>query len=72
MDFINWIELAALLVIVAAGIIVWRVCKARLEHHDGFEGIVEERGLRPARRAMDVEEEIERLEQALGKKRSGE
>jgi len=61
----NWIELAALLLIIAAGIAVWLVCRARLRRHEGFEGIIKEKNLPSPRRKMDVEEEIEYLEQLL-------
>ena len=63
----NWIQLGALLLIAAAGVAVWLLCRAMHRRHDGYEGIVEERGLPPMRQRMDVEEEIARLEQLLGK-----
>ena len=61
----NWIELAALLLTVATGLILWRVCAKKLRRQEGFEGIIEERGLPPVRRQMDAEEEIEYLEDIL-------
>ena len=64
----NWIELAALLLGIAAGLILWRVCKARLKREGGFEGIVTERGGRPRRQQLEVEEEIKRLKERLGRK----
>jgi len=61
----NWIELAALLLIIAIGLILWRVCARKLKQHDGFGGIVEEKGRPPMRRRMDTQEEIEHLEDLL-------
>jgi len=67
MDLNNWLELAIFLLITASGIVLWLICKRRLKRHKGFEGIIKARGKRPIRNKMDVEEEIERLEQLLGK-----
>ena len=64
----NWLELSVLLLIITAGIVLWRVCKRKLKRSKGFEGIFKVRGRPPARNKMDVEEEIERLEKLLGKK----
>jgi len=64
----NWIELAILLPGIAAGLILWRVCKARLKREGGIEGIITERGKPPWRQPMDVEEEIEQLKATLGRK----
>ena len=68
MAFSNWVELAALLLVAATGTVLWRVCRSRLQRNDGFEGVIKERGKLPARRRLDVEEEIECLEAILGKK----
>jgi len=64
----NWIELAALLLILAVGIILWRVCKRKLNREGSVEGIITERGKRPWRHPMDVEEEIRQLQAELGEK----
>jgi len=64
----NWLELAALLAVAAAGTAIWLLCRRKLQGCGGFEGIVKERGKPPLRRRMDVEEEIARLESVLGKK----
>jgi len=64
----NWIELAVLLAGIAVGLILWRVCKARLKREGGIEGIITERGKPPWRQPMDVEEEIEQLKATLGRK----
>ena len=61
----NWIELAALLLILTAGVTLWLVCRAKLKRHDGFDGVIAEKNMPPLRRKMDVEEEIEYLEQLL-------
>ena len=61
----NWIELAALLLIIAAGVTIWLVCRARLKRHEGFDGVVTEKNQPPKRHKMDVEEEIAYLEQLL-------
>ena len=64
----NWIELAALLLVIVTGLTLWLILRRRLKRHDGFEGFFDEKGRLPARRKMDVEEEIEHLENLLGKK----
>jgi hypothetical protein len=64
----NWLELGALVLVVAAGLALWRFIKGRLRRHDGFEGIVEERGKQSARSKLDIDEEIERLESILNRK----
>jgi len=64
----NWLELGILLLVTTAGLAVWRLIKGRLRRHDGFEGIIEERGKQPARSKMEIEEEIERLESILKRK----
>ncbi|MCL2106592.1 MAG: hypothetical protein FWH26_06010 [Oscillospiraceae bacterium] len=64
----NWIELAALVLGIAIGLILWQVCKRRLKQEGGFEGIVTERGKLPKRRPLDVEEEIKQLKERLGRK----
>ena len=68
MVFRNWLELGALLLVIAAGTPLWLLCRAKLRRHDGFEGIIEERGNMPARRKLNVEEEIEHLESILNGK----
>jgi len=68
MTLSNLLELAALLLIIAGGIAVWLYCKRKLQDHDGFEGVVTERGNLPARRKLSVEEEIQHLEGILNKK----
>jgi len=64
----NWIELAALVLIIVVGIILWRVCKRRLDRQGSVEGVITERGKRPRRRPLDVEEEIRQLRAELDKK----
>ena len=64
----NWIELSALLLGIAAGLIIWRACNAKLKREGGVEGIITERGKRPCRQPLDVEEEIERLKAELNRK----
>ena len=64
----NWLELAALLLVAATGTALWLLCRRKLRSYDGFEGIIRERGRLPARRRLDVQEEIERLESILGRK----
>jgi len=66
--FINWIELAALLLTTTAGLVLWWVCKRRASREGGFEGIITERGKPPLRGKPEVEEEIERLKAILGRK----
>jgi len=61
----NWIELGALLLSVAVGLLLWRVCKARLRREGGIEGIITERGKPPWRQPLDVEDEIEQLKAEL-------
>ncbi|MCL2106640.1 MAG: hypothetical protein FWH26_06260 [Oscillospiraceae bacterium] len=61
----NWIELSALLLILTAGLIIWLLCRKKLSRYDGVEGFITERGKLPARRKLDIEEEIERLEALL-------
>jgi len=68
MDIINWLELGILLLIVPAGVVLWRFFKRRVRRSDGFEGIIEERGKQPIRNKLDIEEEIERLESILERK----
>lgn len=64
----NWIELGVLVGLVAAGLAVRHLVKRKLNSYDGFEGIIKERGKRPLRRKMDLDEEIEHLESILGRK----
>ena len=68
MAFSNWLELAALLLVAAAGTALWWLCRRKLRSCDGFVGIIKERGKPPARRRLDVEEEIKHLESILGRK----
>ena len=68
MAFGNWLELGALLLVIAAGTLLWWLCRRKLRNQDGFEGIIEERGKLPARRKLDVEEEIASLESILGRR----
>lgn len=68
MDTANWVELAVLLVIIAAGLLLWRAAKKRLDREGGVEGIVTERGKPARRKQMDVEEEIRQLKERLGRK----
>ena len=63
----NWIELAALLLITTAGLVLWRVCKRKASREGGFEGIVRERGKPPLRGRLEVEDEIEQLKAILGR-----
>ncbi|MCL2300514.1 MAG: hypothetical protein FWC27_10270 [Firmicutes bacterium] len=64
----NWLELGVLLLVAAVCTALWRIFKGRLRRHDGFEGIIEERGKQPARNKLDIDEEIERLESILNRK----
>ena len=64
----NWIELAVLLLIVTVGIILWRLCKRKLNREGSVEGIITERGKPAWRQPLDVEEEIEQLKDVLGRK----
>jgi hypothetical protein len=64
----NWLELGILLLVITVCTVLWRFISGRLRRHDGFEGIVEERGKQPVRRKLDIEEEIEHLESILGRK----
>jgi len=64
----NWIELAALLFIIALGLILWRVFKRKLNREGSVEGIITERGKPPWRQPLDVEKEIEELQAKLGRK----
>jgi len=64
----NWIELAALLLGIVAGIVLWRVCKRKLKWEGGLEGIITERGKPRWRQPLDVEEEIKQLKSELGRK----
>jgi len=64
----NWLELGLLVLVAAAGLTLWRLVKGRLRRHDGFEGIIEERGKQPVRNKLDIDEEIERLESILNRK----
>jgi len=64
----NWILLAVLLLIVIVGIILWRVCKRKLDREGSVEGIITERGKLPWRQPLDVEEEIKQLKDQLGRK----
>ena len=68
LDTSNWIELAVFLLIVAAGIFLWRICKRKLDREGSVEGIITERGKLPWRQPLDVEEEVARLKAELGKK----
>jgi len=64
----NWLQLSALLLVTGAGLFIWRLCKRKLARYDGFEGIILERGKPPARKKMDIEEEIAHLESLLNRK----
>ena len=64
----NWIELAVLLLIIIVGIVVWWLCRRKLNLQGSVEGIITERGKPPWRQPLDVEEEIEQLKAELGKK----
>ena len=64
----NWIELSALLLSIAVGLTLWRVCKARFRRQGGIEGVVTERGKPSWRPPMDLEDEIEQLKAELGRK----
>jgi len=64
----NWILLAVLLLIVVAGIILWRALKKKLDREGSVEGIITERGKPPWRQPLGVEEEIEQLKSRLGRK----
>jgi len=67
MTLSNWLLLGVLLLVIAAGLALWRVAKGRLRRYDGFDGIIEERGKQPIRNKLDIEEEIEHLESILEK-----
>ena len=64
----NWLELGILLLVTIVGLVLWRFIKSKLRRHDGFEGIIEERGKQPTRNKLDIDEEIERLESILNRK----
>ena len=64
----NWLELAVLMSVAAAGTLLWRLCRRKLRAYDGFEGLLKTRGKPPARRKLGVDEEIGRLESILDKK----
>ncbi|MCL2105700.1 MAG: hypothetical protein FWH26_01345 [Oscillospiraceae bacterium] len=64
----NWLELAALLLGIAAGLVLWRACKRKLKRESGFEGIATEHGRLARRQQLDAEEEIKRLKARLGRK----
>jgi len=66
MDSSNWIELSSLLLIIAGGLILWRVCKRKLKREGSIEGIITERGKLPRRQPMELEEEIRLLQEELG------
>jgi len=68
MTLSNWLELGALLLIIAAGTLLWLHYKRKLRHYDGFEGIIKEQGTMPARQKMSIEEEIRHLESILKEK----
>jgi len=68
MSLSNWLEFGALLLVAATGLVLWRLFRGRLRRHDGFEGIIEERGKQSVRHKLDVEEEIEHLESILKRK----
>ena len=70
MTLSNWIELALLAVIIAAGSVLYVYFKRKLYDMDGFEGIVIERGKSPRRLKLDAKDECEKLEELL--KRSAE
>jgi len=64
----NWIELAVLLLLIAAGIILWLLLRRKLNREGSVEGVITERGKPPWRQPLDVEEEIEQLKAELGRK----
>ena len=64
----NWIELIILLLVIAVGIILWRLCKRKLNREGSVEGVITERGKPPWRQPLDVEVEIEQLKAELGRK----
>jgi len=68
MGLSNWLELAALALTTATGLVLWRVCVKKLKRHEGFVEIIKERGKPPARRNMDLDREIEHLEALLDRK----
>ena len=68
MDLNNWIELAVLLAIITAGLILWRVFKAKLKQGGGIVGVITERGKLPPRQQQDLDEEIKQLKAELGRK----
>jgi len=63
----NWIELAILLLVNAAGLTVSLLCGRKLKRYNGFEGIITERGELPKRQVMALEDEIKHLEGLLEK-----
>jgi len=65
MTLSNWLELGALLLVLITGMSLWLFFRRRLRQQDGFNGIIKERGKQPARRKMDLEEEIQGLESIL-------
>ena len=67
MDLRNWLELAALLVILAAGAFLWRALRIWLRGNEGYRGLIQEKGKPEVRSKMDVEKEIAHLEALLGR-----
>ena len=66
MGISNWIELAILLLVTAAGLILWRVLRRKLNREGSVEDIITERGKLPRRQPMDLEQEIQQLKAELG------
>jgi len=64
----NWLLLGLLLLVVTVCIALWLLIRSRLRRNDGFDGIIEERGKRPIRKKLDIDEEIEHLESILNRK----
>ena len=64
----NWIEIAALLLIVSAGLVLFWIGKRKLKRGGGIEGIITERSWLPRRQPMELEEEIRHLKARLGRK----
>ena len=64
----NWIELAIMVAITIAGILLRRYLKRKLYRMDGFEGIITERGKPPRRNRQDFLEESAQLQQRINGK----
>ena len=67
MTLSNWIELAAGLVILIAGISSLVHFRLKFRRMDGFEGVISERGQTPRRAGPGWGEELKHLEDVVKK-----